>query len=420
MLLAATGAYLLLTVLLHLLPELLSWIRYQGHQVGLSNSDFRKRPFVQLVDTASFVVQWETVQPLEEPGLMEFGWAPVSLQKDQRAGNGPRGSESTYGRHDMEYRRLGKRHHLYRVRLEQLPPDQMVEYYVRVQRETIRGSFHVVPDSTMHPQPPTPPILEPVEVCIISDNLDGNIVFSKIAKKVAEKRPHLVVHLGGLVGDARDKFSWQRHFFDPIKALAASSSFLLSKSVEDRKALGYLNDHQPHGHFHAVSIGPVRWIMVDSSLETDAQVQWLEAELSRPATQKAPFKVVVCHASPFPEYAASTSGSVFVKRRFVPLFEKHRVDLVLSGSQHAYQRGMHRGINYITSGGAGARLASTRLDSTSVYKKSIPGHHHYIIMSVSRTGMSFRVLSPSDRLLDTVYIPRSFARKMRPSEMLPQ
>ena len=45
-----------------------------------------------------------------------------------------------------------------------------------------------------------------------------------------------------------------------------------------------------------------------------------------------------------------------VREKWVPLFEQYKVDVVISGHSHVYQRGRKNDVTYIISGGAGAEL----------------------------------------------------------------
>ena len=54
-----------------------------------------------------------------------------------------------------------------------------------------------------------------------------------------------------------------------------------------------------------------------------------------------------------------------MRTSLVPLFEKYKVDFVLNGHSHCYQRGELNGVKYVISGGAGASRLDKKRHSKS-------------------------------------------------------
>ena len=99
------------------------------------------------------------------------------------------------------------------------------------------------------------------------------------------------------------------------------------------------------------AFGDVELFVLDSNNVNAAQTSWLERAL---ASSNVLWKVAVLH------HPAFTCGSYHshpnVVRRWVPLFERYGVRIVLSGHDHNYQRFVpRRGVTYVVhGGGAGA------------------------------------------------------------------
>ena len=69
------------------------------------------------------------------------------------------------------------------------------------------------------------------------------------------------------------------------------------------------------------------------------------------------------------------------------LFEQYKVDVVISGHSHVYQRGRKNDVTYIISGGAGAELEDIdnyRVANYKFYKVTI-GKHHVLKLKVIGT-----------------------------------
>ena len=93
--------------------------------------------------------------------------------------------------------------------------------------------------------------------------------------------------------------------------------------------------------------GDVELFVLDSNAVSAAQTRWLARALS---ASTATWKVAVLHHPPFT--CGAYRSHPMVVRRWVPLFERHGVQLVLSGHDHNYQRFVpRRGVAYVVHGG---------------------------------------------------------------------
>lgn len=106
------------------------------------------------------------------------------------------------------------------------------------------------------------------------------------------------------------------------------------------------------GRYYRRRVGPAELFLLDSNRIDAAQTTWLARSLAR---SRARWKIAVFH------HPAFTCGNYRshpeVVRHWVPLFERHRVVLTLSGHDHNYQRFLpRRGVRYVVHGGANARL----------------------------------------------------------------
>jgi 3',5'-cyclic AMP phosphodiesterase CpdA len=108
--------------------------------------------------------------------------------------------------------------------------------------------------------------------------------------------------------------------------------------------------------YYRRAIGPVELYLLDSNDVDDAQTAWLRRTLSR---SRARWKVAAFHHPAFTCGEYESHGAVVA--RWVPLFERYRVRLVLSGHDHNYQRfAARRGVRYVVHGGGGQRLYDLR------------------------------------------------------------
>lgn len=94
-------------------------------------------------------------------------------------------------------------------------------------------------------------------------------------------------------------------------------------------------------------VGDVELFVLNSNSVNSAQTRWLGWVLPR---SRARWKIAVFH---HPAYTCGAyRADARVLERWVPLFERHRVRLVLSGHDHNYQRfAARRGVTYVVHGG---------------------------------------------------------------------
>ncbi|MEN1971857.1 metallophosphoesterase family protein [Luteimonas sp. MJ204] len=85
---------------------------------------------------------------------------------------------------------------------------------------------------------------------------------------------------------------------------------------------------------YSMEYGDTLFVVLDSNLEPGPQVEWLDRTLG---ASDATWKFVVYH-HPLYSTKPGDRGQPELKAAWAPLFEKHGVDLVLQGDDHAYLR----------------------------------------------------------------------------------
>ncbi|HEU6446672.1 MAG TPA: metallophosphoesterase [Gaiellaceae bacterium] len=106
------------------------------------------------------------------------------------------------------------------------------------------------------------------------------------------------------------------------------------------------------GRYYRRRLGPVELFLLDSNRIDARQTSWLARALR---ASGARWKIAVFH---HPAFACGGYRShPEVVARWLPLFERHRVVLALSGHDHNYQRfAPRRGVRHVVQGGAASNL----------------------------------------------------------------
>jgi 3',5'-cyclic AMP phosphodiesterase CpdA len=146
------------------------------------------------------------------------------------------------------------------------------------------------------------------------------------------------------------------------------------------------------------TVGNVDFFLLNSNAAGSAkQRDWLRTAL---AGSTARWQIVAFH---HPAYTCGGYyGNAAVLSRWVPLFERYGVDLVLAGHDHSYQRFKeHRGVRYVVHGGGGAQLYAVRPCPASYptrrVARSVRGFLYLIASSDAIRGYAVR---PSGTVID--------------------
>lgn len=123
---------------------------------------------------------------------------------------------------------------------------------------------------------------------------------------------------------------------------------------------------------------------------------WLRCRRVRPEVQSVEYRLER-------DCLAFESWLQQARATFGPVFERHGVQLVLSGHDHDYQRSeVIGGVTYVVSGaGAGTRRTSSEWFTARSFSS-----HHFLDIAVFRDDLVLRAVNQDCRVADEVVIPR--------------
>ena len=187
-------------------------------------------------------------------------------------------------------------------------------------------------------------------------------------------RPHSFAHLMSLNSEPYefvvfngDTFDYQTdeaqlidHLFLPTGSLFSAEKPMVmirgnhetrGKYARDFKNYFIYPDNQ---YYFSFQQGPVHFIVLDTGEDKpddaevyggivnfdafrEEQAQWLEELMRTKIYRKSPYKVVLMHIPPF--HSGDWHGTMHCRELFAPLFEKYKVDVVISG--HTHRHGVH-------------------------------------------------------------------------------
>ncbi|HVV82134.1 MAG TPA: metallophosphoesterase family protein [Kofleriaceae bacterium] len=246
-----------------------------------------------------------------------------------------------------------------------LTPDTMYDYQVvsDAGHTSPVYTFHTAPDMTATPD-------AQVAITSVGDSRDGFDVWADLVGQIQQRAPDLVLFSGDACTFGTLQNEWE-DFFDVAEPLFATTPVISTHGNHDLNSINYYAQFAMPGdeanfgfdygpaHITVANDSPVLLEDITGSVE-----QFLDRDLT--AHEGAPWLLVTHHR---PAYSASLNhgSDPTLQTEWVPIFDRHHVDLVLNGHDHDYERTFPMrgnqvqaspadGTVYVVSGGAGATL----------------------------------------------------------------
>jgi len=233
---------------------------------------------------------------------------------------------------------------------------------------------------------------------VLGDSGTGAPAQLAIARRVASQPMDAILFLGDIAYRSATHERLQERFFDVYGELFQRVPvYSAIGNHERRNAQGrpFAEAFVLPGNerWYSFELGDVHFVVLDTNQIGRVQAAWLDADL---ATAARRFTVVLAHHPPFT--AARRGPSRAFRRWFVPVLERHRVDLVFSGHEHHYERSRPiGGIVYVVSGGAGGGLTQV---GESAHTQVALAVHHFVTLEVHRDRLVVRAIDIDGKTVD--------------------
>ncbi len=219
----------------------------------------------------------------------------------------------------------------------------------------------------------------------------------EIATAIQTHNPRFVINSGDLVEDGNNADMWKR-FFTTARPMMANTVYLPVVGNHEHntsyfagifpwtKGVGPVADDA-----YSFIYGGVRMIFLNSTRNVDKQAEWLESYLKE-NSEGINWTVVTCH---YPPYSSGPhGGEKSHQTKWVPIFEKYKVDIVFAGHDHFYERSEKNGVQYIVTGGGGAPLYNAEV-SANPYRVFSAKVYHYVLVNVKPDVMTIKMMKPN-------------------------
>ena len=352
---------------------------------------FTVSPYLQMATDSSISVLWETPKPATT--VLELAELELPFKRTIR----------------MDGNRMS-----HKVNIDDLKPSTNYFYKVtsifesgtRVETDILTFKTAAEPD-------------EAIRFAFFADTQNNPDVWEELAALIWAERPHFGIIAGDMVGTGSNRFEWIFEFFKPGKILLERLPIYMALGNHEGDAdnfYRYTNYPEPH-YYYSYRYGNAEFFVLDSNriMESGSeQFQWLEKELMK---SEATWKFVIHHHPPYTseenDYGSSwTEPSLHgdpKSKPLIPLYEKYKVDFVLSGHLHTYERtwplkngkiDLQNGVRYLIAGGGGGSLEDFApipvWFSNKIYLK-----HHYTMFHIFENHIQFRAIDIDGKTFDS-------------------
>ena len=284
--------------------------------------------------------------------------------------------------------------YVHRIQLEGLQPN--TKYYYKAMQDGVDYSTLTFS---------TPPATGKIKVAVIGDGRSRPDTFSLVCKQAIKTDPDVVIVTGDICYDSKYKSFKDEFFVKELLKLASGYGFYNAVGnhegfSKNTKAFTQAPlSASGRQDYYSFEIGDALFIILStetSCKKGSPQYDFLEKELKN-TTKK--WKIVAFHKSAY--VAGGHDDFKPMVKVSEELFEKYKVNLVLNGHSHFYQRNEVKGIPHLTLAGGGAPLYTPK---KSKYTVKSAKEHHYGYFEIDGSKIDFKVFNTSGGIIDSFTI----------------
>lgn len=240
----------------------------------------------------------------------------------------------------------------------------------------------------------------------LGDTGTGGPAQKAIAKWISAQPFDFLLFLGDIAYESGTAQQLQDHFFgiyrDFLRFVPAYPT-IGNHERRTRRGRPYFEAFtlpEPE-RYYSFDWGNVHFVCIDTTQRDSAQLVWLDEDLR---TNKLPWVIVYGH---HPMYTNSLRGAqLWIRRAFSKIIAKYKVDVVLTGHEHQYERFKINGTNYIVSGGGGGQLTRFWGTSRALTQYTV---HHFLAFDVTAKELDMRVIDISGREIEKLHLTKDRA-----------
>jgi acid phosphatase type 7 len=389
-----------------LVVTLVTWLFPAAVFAEAPSSPFSKGPYIQFPALDKVTIMWESTTNI--PGSVRLG---PGLTPDQQLQSvmpvEKRSQTSAAGTNSSATAQKRISFYLYKATFSDLWPGSVYSYSVELQ------GFQSPPCHfrTLDPRIPQ------TRFVVYGDSRSDPKMHAAVTAQFAKYEPDFILHTGDLVAKGTDYSLWSREFFKPAASFLDHVPFFSVIGNHEQDGTNYLNYFDLPGNelWYSFDVGPVHVLALDFRFEKAKHDQFRFARKDLRAS-RAPWKLVVLHT---PLYNIGGHASDWGHADYLPLFHETKVDMVLTGHSHMYERfrplapkrsAGNWAITHVTTGGGAASLHKALPHPALVTQETT---NHFLVIEATPTRLETRAFRVDGSLLDSFTLTKVRGRMTR-------
>jgi predicted phosphodiesterase len=280
-----------------------------------------------------------------------------------------------------------------------LAPETRYRYVVRA------GEFYAPPGEFV--TAPRDDSRAPFAFVAYGDTRTNDQAHAAVVAAIEQQSFDFLVNTGDFVAAGGERPLWHA-FFSIEKDLLRNHCVFACvgnhELVEDEAASNFLAYFGPNEAGSAL-YGSFRWaearfFLLNAFQEWgQGEISWLQRELDKADSEpNLTWRIVVVHHSPWSSGRHGADAKMLAAG--VPeLLVRHRVDLLLAGHDHIYERGEAKGLKYLISGGGGAPLYTEMSGERST--RHFEATYHFLRVAVDADSLRVVAKRPDGSIVET-------------------
>ena len=357
-----------------------------------------RQPYLQSTTTTSTIVVWGSTEAkgdvvLREPGA---GGALVVRAAGEYAGDADRREERLAAQHRTGKELAADDIYVMKAELTKLEPGHLYCYQLIADGAPLTEP---APLTTAAP----PGVKDPIRFVALGDSGTGGAAELAIAQRISGEKFDFMLFLGDIAYEQGSAAQLQSNFFSVYKDfLRYVPAYTTIGNHERVTRLGrpYFEAFvlpEPE-RYYSFNWGDIHFVAIDTTQRDTKQLVWLDKDLT---DNKLPWVIVFGH---HPMYTNSLRGAqLWIRRAFANILTRHKVDLVLTGHEHQYERFRIADVNYVISGGGGGQLTHFWGRSRAIKQATV---HHFLSFEVSAGNLTMKAIDISGHEIETVKLAK--------------
>ncbi|MBA3460253.1 MAG: metallophosphoesterase [Deltaproteobacteria bacterium] len=354
-----------------------------------------REPYIQMTTLTSSTVAWGTTDARGEVVLSEPGGEPIRRVAGEYVGDPSRESRRKAAQ-GVAGEDSAENIYVVAAKLAGLEPNHLYCYQVMIDGVALTDP---APLSTATP----PGLEEPLKFIAVGDTGTGGPAQQAILKRMTESPFDFVLVLGDLAYESGTAAQLQGKFFSIYKEVLRYAPIYPAIGNHERRT----REGQPYfeafvlpepERYYSFDWGDVHFVAIDTTQRDTEQLVWLDKDLKQ---NKQPWVIVFGH---HPMYTNSLRGpQLWIRQAFSKILTDNKVDLVLTGHEHQYERFRVAGVNFVVSGGGGGQLTKFFGEDRALKQAT---KHHFLAFEATAAELKMKVVDINGREIETLALTK--------------